>query len=98
LVLEYLCVESFCGYLASLLTPGGSFATLLQLPSKAVPEVSPSPFSSLTRLGPAFAFVDPASMHDCLAAHGFSRIVGDRYDLDSGKSFYYSSYLATKTA
>jgi len=43
LVLEYLCVESFCAYLASLLTIGGGFAALLQLPSPTLPEVSPSP-------------------------------------------------------
>jgi hypothetical protein len=98
LVLEYLCVESFCGYLASLLTTGGSFTALLQLPSPTLPEVSPSPFTSLTRLEPAFSFVDPASLHDSLSAHGFSRVVSDRYDLDSGKSFYYATYQATNAA
>src|SRR6185295_17686031 len=92
LVLEYLCVESFCGYLASLLTTGGGFAALLQLPSPTVSEVSPSPFTSLTRLESAFSFVDLASLQDCLSAQGFSQIVGDQYDLDSGKSFYYASY------
>jgi hypothetical protein len=98
LVLEYVCVESFCGYLASLLTTGGSFAALLQLPSPTLAEVSPSPFSSLTRLESAFSFVDPASLHDRLSTHGFSRIVSDRYDLDSGKSFYYASYQSTNAA
>ncbi len=98
LVLEYLCVESFCGYLASLLIPGGSFATLLQLPSPTLPEVSPSPFTSLTRLESTFSFVHPVSLHHSLSAHGFSRIATDRYDLDSGKSFYYTSYQATKSA
>jgi hypothetical protein len=92
LVLEYLCVESFCGYLASLLTAGGNFAVLLQLPSRTIPEVSPSPFTSLTRLESSFSFVDPASLHDSLSAFGFSRITADRYDLSSGKSFYYASY------
>jgi hypothetical protein len=95
LVLEYLCVESFCGYLASLLTPGGSFAVLLQLPSPTLPEVSPSPFTSLTRLESAFSFVQPAFLHDALLAQGFSRMAADRYDLDSGKSFYYTSYQVT---
>jgi hypothetical protein len=98
LVLEYICVESFCGYLASLLTTGGSFTALLQLPSPTLPEVSPSPFTSLTRLESAFSFVDPASLHDCLSTHGFSRVVSDRYDLDSGKSFYYAAYQATNAA
>jgi hypothetical protein len=98
LVLEYLCVESFCGYLAPLLTIGGGFAALLQLPSPTLPEVSPSPFTSLTRLESAFSLVHPASLHDCLSAHGFARIAADRYDLDSGKSFYYASYQVTNVA
>src|SRR5262245_38165201 len=92
LVLEYVCVEAFCGYLASLLTTGGSFAALLQLPSPTLPEVSPSPFTSLTRLESAFSFVDPAILNDALSTCGFSRIVNDRYDLASGKSFYYAAY------
>ena len=98
LVLEYLCVESFSGYLASLLTPGGRFAALLQLPSPALPEVSATPFTSLTRLESAFSFVHPVSLHDSLSAHGFLRIAADRYDLDSGKSFYYASYQVTNAA
>ena len=98
LVLEYLCVASFCGYLASLLTIGGSFAALLQLPSPTLPEVSPSPFTSLARLESAFSFVPPASLQDSLSAHGFSRIAVDRYDLDSGKSFCYVSYQVTNAA
>lgn len=95
LVLEYICVESFCDYLASLLTPGGSFAALLQLPSPTLPEVSASPFDSLSRLGAAFCFVEPPRLHDCLSAHGFSRIAVDRYDLVSGKTFHYASYQIT---
>lgn len=98
LVLEYLCVELFCGYLASLLTTGGSFATLLQLPSATVPEISASPFSSLTRLEPAFSFVHQTSLDDALSSRGFSRITSERYDLDSGKSFYYGSYQITNAA
>jgi len=98
LVLEYLCVESFTRYLASLLTPGGRFAALLQLPSPTLPEVSATPFTSLTRLESAFSFVHPASLHNSLLVHGFSRIACDRYDLDSGKSFYYASYQVTNAA
>jgi hypothetical protein len=98
LVLEYLCVESFSRYLSSLLTPGGRFAALLQLPSPTLPEVSATPFTSLTRLEPAFSFVPPASLHDSLSGHGFLRIADDRYDLDSGKSFYYVSYQVTYAA
>jgi hypothetical protein len=95
LVLEYICVELFCSYLASLLTTGGSFTTLLQLPSLTLREVSPSPYASVARLESVFSFVHPESLHDSLSAHGFARILADRYDLNSGKSFYYASYQIT---
>jgi hypothetical protein len=98
LVLEYLHVETFCDYLASILTTGGSFSALLQLPSPTLPEVSASPFASLRGLESAFSFVDPAFLDDHLSAHGFSCVVRDRYDLASGKSFYYASYRATDAA
>ncbi len=98
LVLEYLRIEVFCDYLASILTPRGSFAALLQLPSPTQPEVSPSPFTSLRRLESTFSFVDPAFLDDNLSARGFLPIVCDRYDLDSGKSFHYASYQATNAA
>jgi len=62
LVLEYLCIELFCGYLAALLTTAGNFSALLQLPSATLPEISTSPFSSLSRLEPAFSFVHPTSL------------------------------------
>jgi hypothetical protein len=92
LVLEYLHVDAFCGYLGSLLTTSGAFATLLQLPSPTLPEVSPSPFSSLTRLESAFCFVEPAFLDGRLSAHGFSHVLSERYDLTSGKSFQYACY------
>jgi hypothetical protein len=98
LVLEYVPVEPFCAYLASLLTVGGHFAALLQLPSPTLPEVSPSPFSSLNRLESAFSFVPPASLQDSLSAHGFTRVAVDRYDLDCGKSFCYVSCQVTNAA
>jgi catechol 2,3-dioxygenase-like lactoylglutathione lyase family enzyme len=96
LVLEYLPVEMFCDYLATILTPHGRFAALLQLPSPTQPELSPSPFNSLTRLQSAFSFVDPAFLDDQLSAHGFTRVVRDRYDLHSGKSFCFAIYQTTK--
>ena len=98
LVLEYLCIESFCGYLAPLLTTGGSFAVLLQLPSATLPEISASPFSSLSRLEPAFSFVQPTSLDNALSARGLSRTASERYETASGKSFYYASYQFTNAA
>jgi hypothetical protein len=92
LVLEYLVPEDFCAYLPSLLTGGGVFAALLQLPSPSLAEVSSSPFRSLEKLQAAFSFVTPERLRDALAGRGFTLIEHDRIDLASGKSFYYAAY------
>lgn len=96
LVLEYLRLDVFCSYLSSLLTDGGTFATLLQLPSEGIPEVSVSPFSSLTQLQSAFSFVSPTHLNHLLAAQGFLRLSHEQIDLDTGKSFYFASYQLSK--
>ena len=96
LVLEYLHLDAFCSYLPSLLGDGGIFATLLQLPSDGRPEVSVSPFPSLTQLQTAFSFVSPTHLHHSLSAHCFSRLTDEQYDLDTGKSFHFASCQLTK--
>ncbi|PAW90260.1 MAG: hypothetical protein B9S33_01870 [Pedosphaera sp. Tous-C6FEB] len=95
LVLEYLRLEVVCSYLPSLLADGGIFATVLQLPSDGIPEVSVSPFPSLTQLEPAFSFVSPADLDASLTAHGFSRLEEKRLDLETGKSFIFATYQLT---
>ncbi|MDZ4404312.1 bifunctional GNAT family N-acetyltransferase/class I SAM-dependent methyltransferase [Prosthecobacter sp.] len=95
LVLEYLRLDVFCSYLPSLLTAAGIFATVLQLPADGLPEVSVSPFPSLTQLQPAFAFVSPTHLDDLLSAQGFSRLEDERHDLNTGKSFYFVAYQLT---
>jgi hypothetical protein len=92
LLLEYLPVESFCGGLPSLLNRDGGLAVLLQLPSPTLPEVSPSPLASLSRLESAFTFVSPKALEEMLAVHGFVPMAEQRYDLASGKSFHYAAY------
>ena len=96
LVLEYLRLDVFLSYLPSLLTDGGIFATLLQLPSDDLPEISSSPYASLTQLEPAFAFVSPIQLHQALAAHGFSRLTDELCRLDTGKSFHLAACQFTK--
>jgi hypothetical protein len=96
LVLEYLRLEVFCSYLPPLLADGGIFATLLQLPAADLPEVSASPFPSLTKLQSAFSFVRPAHLHDLLAGRGFVRLTEELHELDTGKSFCFSAYQLTK--
>ncbi|MEQ1852103.1 MAG: bifunctional GNAT family N-acetyltransferase/class I SAM-dependent methyltransferase, partial [Chthoniobacteraceae bacterium] len=98
LVLEYLHVDLFCSYLPPLLTDSSVFATVLQLPSDDHPEVSVSPFSSLTQLQPAFSFVSPTRLHDSLTARGFSQVAEELLQLHTGKSFCFAAYQLTKSS
>jgi hypothetical protein len=92
LVLEYLNPEPRYADLLSLVADGGVFAALVQLPSPSLPEVSDSPFAKLAQLQSAFCFVDPRRMHDSLGALGCSLISDERFDLATGKSFYFAAY------
>lgn len=95
LVLEYLHLDLFCSYLPSLLTDGGIFATVLQLPADGLPEVSVSPFPSLTRIQPAFSFVSPTRLHDSLTGLGFARVEEELVELHTGKRFRFAPYQLT---
>jgi ribosomal protein S18 acetylase RimI-like enzyme len=96
LVLEYLRVDVFCSYLPSLLTDGGIFATVLQLPSDDLPEVSVTPLPSLTQLQAAFKFVSPTHLHDSLTARGFARVAEELVALHAGKAFHFAGYELTR--
>jgi hypothetical protein len=87
LLLEYLRVPPFAAYLPSLLTSGGIFAALVQLPSPDRSEVSVSPFPSLRKLHQVFSFVDVDLLRELLTARGFSVIEERPIHLASGKSF-----------
>src|SRR6185295_2552256 len=92
LLLEYLEPESFYTQLPALLTPGGVFVAVLQLPSATLPEVTPSPYSSLARLKPDFRFVEPAILHTSLRGLGFAVCNEEQIDLPGGKSFHYGTF------
>ena len=98
LVLEYLLLDRFYSYLPSLVTDGGIFATVLQLPSADLPEISISPFATIATLDSVFSFFDPADMHVALLAKGFSRVDEELCDLDTGKSFCFVTYQYSRHA
>ena len=91
-MLEYVPTGPFYAYLPALMTGGGIFAALLQLPAPDLPEVSPSPFGSLEVLGPVFSHVNTDLMHEALSVRGFSRLEEERIVLDSGKPFHLALY------
>jgi len=59
LVLEYVDVPCVVPKIASMLVRGGTFHTVLQLPSNSMPSVSSTRFTSLQRLTPSMRLVSP---------------------------------------
>jgi hypothetical protein len=96
LVLEYINVERFCAALPMVLKEQGVFRVILQLPSPHLPEVSDSPYTSLSRLKSAFSFVNPVLLEEYLCESGFSMISSNRFELPSGKSFHHGVYRLSK--
>jgi hypothetical protein len=57
----------------SMTARGGYLSVVLQLPSKTVAQVSPSPFSSIQALSKSFSFVDQAEIDAELTDAGFMK-------------------------
>jgi SAM-dependent methyltransferase len=70
LIFEYVDVEAVLPKTRSMLRPGGALVTLVQLPSEAVPEVTPSPFASLGALSSVMCLVSPERLERSAGAHG----------------------------
>ena len=87
LLLEYVEVTSTLKSLRSLLRPGGILRVLLQLPSRAVPEISPSPFLSLQSLSAIFKLRDPAQVRSAAASCGLTSMPSHKVALRSRKRF-----------
>ena len=87
LVLEYLPANQWVPVLTGNLSSGGIAAVVLQLPSEAHDEVSPSPFNSLQQLGSVFRFVEPKELNAGMESLGFAMIETTPVELRSGKRF-----------
>lgn len=87
LVFEYTDPDKALANISRLTVPGGNFATVLQLPNENIPEVSPSPYTTLNTLSEIFSFVRPEEMKRVATANGFDPLKEKITTLNSGKSF-----------
>jgi hypothetical protein len=67
--------------------PGAVLAAILQLPHPDIAAVSPSPFTSLARLGPAVRLIPAAEFHSAAEKAGFRSVSSLSQILPSGKAF-----------
>jgi len=87
LVFEYVALIPTLRNLRTVCRPDGVLAVVLQLPSRSVAPVSPSPFTSLLSLSPAMHLVSPSDFLACAAELGFVPLTSHQLSLPSGKEF-----------
>jgi SAM-dependent methyltransferase len=88
LVFEYVDYISGISCIHRFIKPGGHLSVILQLASKTIPAVSPSPYSSLSKLANVLTLVSPDDFELQAKSLGFAVITSKRSTLDSGKSFH----------
>ena len=83
LILEYVDIDAVLLRTCLMLHPSGILVTVVQLPSDAVPEVTPSQFASLSALSSVMRLVAPEQLQRLAGTRGYHQI--DR-QLASGDS------------
>ena len=92
LILEYVPLAPALRFIRSSLDPGGSLACVLQSPSGDLPEVSPSPYTSLEILSPHIRLIEPAAVREMSASAGFGMDSEGSLLLPNGKEFVWQTY------
>jgi SAM-dependent methyltransferase len=87
LVLEFVDLGPALTRIRALLRPGGVLVTVVQLPCATLPEVTPSPYTSLARLAPVMHLVPPADLTRAAAACGYRELHSHSATTPAGKSF-----------
>ena len=92
LLFEYVEPAVVLRRLAAKLLPSGTLVAVLQLPSAAHPEITPSPYTSLAALAPSMRLVPPASLTRAASAEGYVAIGADVATASGGKRFAVQTY------
>lgn len=87
LIFEYVDFNSALANISKVVKPSGSLVVVLQLPNEEIPEISPSKYTSLNKLGELFNFVSPIGFQEAAKRVGFEILESKQTTLKSGKSF-----------
>ena len=88
LLFEYVDFSLGLARIKQLLNPSGHLGVVLQLPSLAMAEVTPTPYTSLGRLSGFMALVPPDRLEAGAGALGFTTMASATTTLASGKAFH----------
>jgi SAM-dependent methyltransferase len=87
LLFEYVDPGVVLARIRTMLAPGGTLRTLVQLPGTALSKITPSPYTSLAALAPVMHLVPPEQLARLAADQGYF-MTGDRtVEAAGGKQF-----------
>jgi trans-aconitate methyltransferase len=92
LLFEYVEPAVALRRLAAKLLPGAVLVAVLQLPSAAQAEVTPSPYTTLAALAPSMRLVAPATLTRAALAEAYTSIGADVATASGGKRFAVQTY------
>jgi SAM-dependent methyltransferase len=92
LVFEYIAADAVFTRIRQMLAPGGSVVTVVQLPSDTLPEVTPTPFTSLESLSSIMQLADPAALTAAAHTHGLRVAAVHAVTAHRGKRFCVQSF------
>jgi SAM-dependent methyltransferase len=92
LLFEYVEPAVTLRRLAAKLLPGGTLVVVLQLPSVAQAEVTPSQYTSLAVLTPSMRLVPPGALASAAFAEGYASIGSAVVTASGGKQFAVQTY------
>ncbi|MCK9211519.1 MAG: class I SAM-dependent methyltransferase [Ignavibacteriaceae bacterium] len=95
LIFEYVDYITGLTSIKKFIKHGGFLSVILQLPNETISAVSPSPYSSLSKLNGFLKLVSPENFEACAVSVGLSVVTSKRSMLDSGKVFH--EFLLQKT-
>ena len=93
LIFEYVDYNSALANISKVVNPSGFLVVVLQLPSREIPEISPSQYITLNKLNKIFSFVPPTEFQNSAKEYGFEILVSKQTTLKSGKSFQEMVFL-----
>ena len=96
LLFEYVDAQAVLAKIRSMLCPGGTLLTVVQLPSTTIAEITPSQFASLGALSSLMRLLSPKLLTQFAAAHGYDETEAQTLEAAGGKEFQVQAFrLAT---
>ncbi len=97
LLFEYVDVELTLARIHSMLNASGRLVTVVQLPNAEIPEVTPTPFTSLHTLSSVMQLIPPEQLERLAARQGYKQVDTRVVNSAGSKSFQMQTFCLIAT-